>query len=76
MMVLEEVVVTGSCEGKESVDRGCGSEVMWERVGGGEEEYGSGFRGGLAIIALSASQVINPNRMLFRRFSVSAEVSS
>ena len=69
-------MVTGGCEGKESVDWGCGSEVIWERVGGGGEEYSSGFRGGLAIIALSASRVINPNRMLFRRFSVSAEVSS
>ena len=76
MMALEEVAVTGGCEGKESVDGGCGSEVIWERVGGGEEEYGSGFRGGLAIIALSASRAINPSRMLFRRFSVSAEVSS
>ena len=76
MMVLEEVAVMGGCEGKESVDGGCGSEVMWERVGGGEEEYGSGFLGGLAMIALSASQAINPSRMLFRRFSVLAEVSS
>ena len=55
MMALVEVMVIGSCEGKELVDRGCGSEVIWERVGGGKEEYGSGFRGGLAIIALSAS---------------------
>ena len=76
MMVLEEIEVMGSCEGKESADRGCGSEVMWERVGDGEEEYGSGLQGGFAIMALSVSQWINPNRMLFRRFSVLAEVSS
>ena len=66
----------GGCKGKELVDGGCGSEVMWERVGGGEDEYGSGFQGGFAIMALSASRWINPDRMLFRRFSVSADVSS
>ena len=66
----------GGCEGKGSVDGGCGSEVTWERIGGGEEEYGSGFWGGFAIIALSTSRLINPNKMLFRRFLVLAEVSS
>ena len=38
-MVLEEVKVMGGCKGKELVDRGCGSEVMWFRVGGGEEKF-------------------------------------
>ena len=76
-MALEEVVgVKGGCKGKEFVVGGCGSEIMRERVEGGDEEYGSGLQGGFAIMALSASRCINPRRMLFKMFSVSAEVSS
>ena len=76
MMALKEVGVKGGSKGKEFVVVGCSSEVMRERVEGGDEEYGSGLWGGFVMMALSASQCINLRRMLFKRFSVSAEMSS
>ena len=54
-MALEVVMVVGGGEGKDSEVGGCGSDIMWVRVGGGEELYGLGSWKGLAKMALSTS---------------------
>ena len=73
---LGEVMVMGGGKGEESVVRGYGSGVIWERGEGGGEEYSSGSWEGFSMIALSASWWISPRRMLLRRFLVSAKMSS
>ena len=55
MIEVEVVMVVVSGEGRDSVVGGCGSNVIWVRVGGGEELYGSGLCEGLARIALLMS---------------------
>ena len=55
MIEVEVATVVVGGEGRDSVVGGCGSDVIWVRVGGGEELYGSGSCEGLARIALSTS---------------------
>ena len=54
-MEVEVVMVVVGSDGRDLVVRGCGSEVTWVSVGGGEELYGSGSCEGLAKIAWSKS---------------------
>lgn len=54
-MALEVVGVVASSEGRDLEVRGCGSDVIWIRVEGGEELYGSGSLKGLARMALLMS---------------------